>query len=87
MNKIPLHILDEYAKVLSYKQAKKLYESKLQEKFKKVIYKGTEYQNKNSFCVYLNNNILNEANISVNTVLARYVSKHGLQFILKIFCG
>lgn len=80
MSNIPLNILDEYAKVLSYKQAKKLYESKINEKYKKVIYKGSEYQNKNSFSICLSNDMLNEAGINVNTALARYVDKHQLQY-------
>lgn len=80
MSNIPLHVLDEYAKQISYKQAKRLYESKLNKKYKKTIYKGTEYQNKNSFSIYLDNSVLNEANISTNTALARYAAKYNLQY-------
>lgn len=80
MSHIPLHVLNEYAKVLSYTQAKKLYENKCNQKYKKIIYKGTEYQNKNSYSVYLDNYVLNEADLSVNTALARYVNKHQLQY-------
>ena len=82
MSNIPLHVLNEYAKLLSYKQAKKLYENKCNQKYKKVINKGTEYQNKNSYSIYLDNYVLNEANLNVNTALARYVVKHQLQYNL-----
>lgn len=77
---IPLNILDEYAKIISYKQAKCLYESKLNKKYTKIIYKGTEYQNKNSFAICLNKDMLNEAGITVSKALARYVTKHNLQY-------
>lgn len=80
MRNIPLHILDEYAKSISYKQAKRLYEAKCDNTYKKKIYKGTQYQNKNSFSVYLDNFVLNEANLTVNKALSRYVNKHCLQY-------
>lgn len=80
MSNIPLQVLDEYAKSISYKQAKRLYEAKCDNTYKKKIYKGTQYQNKNSFSIYLDNFVLNEANISVNKALSRYVCKHNLQY-------
>lgn len=80
MSNIPLQVLDEYAKSISYKQAKRLYEAKCDNTYKKKIYKGTQYQNKNSFSIYLDNFVLNEANLSVNKALAKYVNKHNLQY-------
>ena len=77
---IPLNILDEYAKTISSKQVKMLYESKCNKKFKKALYENMKYQNDNSFSIYLNDFTLDEAHSSVDKALVRYVRKHKLQY-------
>ena len=77
---IPLNVLDEYAKVLTTKQSNMLYENKCNKKYKKELYENKKYQSNSSYKLYLNSYILNEANINVNTALARYVSKYNLQY-------
>lgn len=77
---IPLNILDEYAKTISSKQVKMLYESKCNKKYKKVLYENMKYQNDKSYSIYLNDFTLDEANSSVDKALVRYVNKYKLQF-------
>lgn len=77
---IPLNILDEYAKTISSKQANMLYESKCNKKFKKALYEGMEYQNDDSYSIYLNAYTLDEAKSSVDKALVRYVNKYKLQY-------
>ena len=77
---IPLNVLDEYAKTISSKQVNILYESKCNKKFKKALYEGMEYQNDNSYSIYLNAYTLDEAKSSVDKALVRYVNKHKLQY-------
>ena len=77
---IPLNILDEYAKIISSKQANMLYESKCNKKFKKALYEGMEYQNDDSYSIYLNAYTLDEAKSSVDKALVRYVNKYKLQY-------
>lgn len=77
---IPLNILDEYAKTISSKQANMLYESKCNKKFKKALYEGMEYQNDDSYSIYLNVYTLDEAKSSVDKALVRYVNKYKLQY-------
>lgn len=77
---ISLQILDEYAKVITAKQANMLYESKCKKKFKKQLNEGMEYQNNDNFKVYLDLFTLDEANSSVEKALARYVNKYKLQY-------
>ena len=77
---IPLNILDEYAKVISSKQANMLYENKCQKKYKKHLYEDKAYQSDNNYHLYLSSYTLDEANSSVEKALIRYVSKHKLQY-------
>lgn len=77
---IPLNILDEYAKVISSKQANMLYENKCQKKYKKRLYEDKAYQNDSNYHLYLSSYTLDEANSSIEKALIRYVSKHKLQY-------
>lgn len=77
---IPLNILDEYAKVISSKQANMLYESKCNKKYKKPLYENKKYQSDDNYKLYLNSFTLDEANSSVEKALSKYVSKHNLQY-------
>ena len=77
---IPLNILDEYAKVISSKQANMLYESKCNKKDKKPLYENKKYQSDDNYKLYLNSFTLDEANSSVEKALSKYVSKHNLQY-------
>ena len=77
---IPLNVLDEYAKTISSKQANMLYESKCNKKFKKALNEGMEYQNDDSYSIYLNAYTLDEAKSSVDKALVRYVNKYKLQY-------
>lgn len=77
---IPLNVLDEYAKTISSKQSKMLYESKCKKKYKKALYEGMEYQNDDSYSIYLNAYTLDEAKSSVDKALVRYVNKYHLQY-------
>ncbi len=77
---IPLNVLDEYAKTITSKQMKMLYENKLNKKYRKSLYENMKYQNDNSYNVYLDLYTLNEANMTIDTAIARYVNKYNLQY-------
>lgn len=77
---IPLNILDEYAKVISSKQANMLYESKCNKKYKKPLYENKKYQSDDNYNLYLSSFTLDEANSSIEKALSKYVSKHNLQY-------
>ena len=80
MTNIPLNILDNYAKSLTSKQVKMLYENKCQKKFKKPLYENLKYQSDNNYKIYLDTYTLNEANSSIDKTLLRYVNKYNLQY-------
>lgn len=77
---IPLHVLDEYAKVITSKQAAMLYEHKCGKKFVKTLNEGFDNQNNDSYKVYLDLFTLDEANSSIEKALIKYVNKYNLQY-------
>lgn len=77
---IPLNILDEYAKTLSSKQVKMLYENKCNKKYKKALYENMKYQNDDSYSLYLSDYVLDEANMSTDKAMIRYINKYDLQY-------
>lgn len=77
---IPLNILDEYAKTLTSKQVKKLYEAKCKKTYKKPLYENMKYQSDDNYQIRLTKYILEKSNSSIRDILANYANKYDLQY-------
>ena len=77
---IPLQILDEYAKSLTNKQAKMLYEHKLNKKYRKRLNEGMQYQSNKSNNIMLTEFMIKKAKTNIGTIIERYANKYGVQY-------
>lgn len=55
-NKFSIHVLDEYAKKITYAQAKRLYEAKTHLKFEKALFEAKQY-NDDAYVFYMDNSV------------------------------